>query len=336
MSLSYLWDEYVLYKNIKVYPFLMEDYEAFEELMPLLLFEKNQITNPEIIKMSYLRFLLLMIPQMVQSREEEKYKHTDVLLNTLFRYVFKDNDVYITIENNKLRLNFAEKLSDKIDKLKQDVQVLKSAKLILSLFDLLEESDYQNINTFYDKMSDIISDKLKSCDSKSIRYKDLCEFWDMIVRMMNNYNVIKLKEKDFDNLKKIILEYNAVQVPDENLHPKLRQKIQEAMQLMAKRQKYKEGTMEEQIISYKTEMRLSSYEPIKNMTIYQFRKELQRLDLIKDYQIYKTAEMSGMVTFKQPIPHWRSHVSNKPDYSSVLMDKRQFDNMTNKMGISKK
>ena len=34
------------------------------------------------------------------------------------------------------------------------------------------------------------------------------------------------------------------------------------------------------------------------MTIYQFRKELQRLDLAIDYKIYKTAEMSGMVEFK--------------------------------------
>ena len=92
-----------------------------------------------------------------------------------------------------------------------------------------------------------------------------------------------------------------------------------AMKLLARRSGI-QGTIEEQIISYKVMMKFKSYEPIKNMTIYQFRKELQRLDLAIDYKIYKTAEMSGMVEFKKPIPHWRSHIDSKIDYSSVLMD----------------
>jgi hypothetical protein len=42
-----------------------------------------------------------------------------------------------------------------------------------------------------------------------------------------------------------------------------------------------------------------------------------------------------MVTFKKPIPHWRSHISDEPDYSSLLMNKREFDVKMNQIAKGK-
>lgn len=324
MSLSYLWDDYVVYKNIKIYPFLMSDYEKFEKLSNILLFDKNQIPDPQIIKMSYLKFLLTVVPH------NEKYKNISELLDKLFGYVFKDNNVYLTYENEKIIINFTEKISVKINRLKEHIKDFKSKDLLLDLFSNLDKSDLQNISFFYNKISNIVLDKLKLCKAKSQEYNDLCSFLDVVVSVIDS-ETIKLKEKDFDKLKNIILEYNAIQIGDENMHPDLKQEIQNNIDYLKKKQGYQDGDIEDLILSYKTIMNLDSYSPVKNMTIYQFRKEITRLNLIQDYKIYKTAEMSGMVTFKKPIPHWSSHVSDKPDYSGLLMDRKEFENKMKQM-----
>ncbi len=248
MSLELLWNDYQEYKNIKIYPFLVGDYNLFEDLIPILLFDKNSLGYAEIIKMSYLKFLIYIVPHMV---DENGNRYTDVpnKLEKLLKYVLKEQE---------FRFSVSEK-----------------GKIFLCI--------------------------------------------------KNSDDVILLNERDFDNIKKIILIQNAIPIVDNKLHPDLRKELQENMEYLAKKQGYREGDIEDQIIAYKCEMKFTSYEPIKKMTIYQFRKELARLNLIKDYLIYKTAECSGMVTFKEPIPHWLSHISDKPDYSRLLMSKQDFD-----------
>lgn len=246
-KLSVLWDDYQIYKGIKIYPFLMCNYDLFEELISILLFKKNIIGNVELIKMSYLKFLISIIPYMA---DENGKQYVDVLnkLYDLLKYILKDQEFNIYIDE--------------------------------------KEKIFINIKT--------------------------------------DNNSIILNERDFDKIKEIIFVQNAIPIIDKRLHPDLQKELQENIKFMAKIQGQKEGTIEEQIISYKCKMRFESYKPIKKMTIYQFRKELSRLNLIIDYQIYKTAEMSGMVTFNKPIPHWLSHISDKPDYSGLIMSEQEF------------
>ncbi len=241
-KLSFLWNEYIEYKGVKLYPFLLEDYDIFEEVIDILLFDKNAISNVDIIKMSYLKFILFVVPHI-----SEQYPDISIKLDKLLGYVLKE-----------------QKFKFIVDK---------------------KEKIFINID-----------------------------------------NKVLLNEFDFNEIKDIILKQNAVPVIDSRLHPDLRKELHENMELLSRLQHNKEGTMEDQVISYKCEMKYVSYENIKKMTIYQFRKELLRLNLIKEYLIYKTAECSGMVKFNLPIPHWTSHISDKPDYSGLLMNKKEFDN----------
>ena len=243
--LSNLWDEYREYKGVKIYPFLMEDYELFEDLIFILLFDKNSLGYVEIIKMSYLRFILFVVPQMIDGSGKQ-YVDVPEKLDRLLKYVFKEQKFKFILDDN--------------------------GKIFIQV----------------------------------------------------NGNIL-LNERDFDKIKNIILEQNAVPVSDDDFHPDLKKELQENAAFLAKTQNSQEGTIEDQIISYKCEMKYFSYKLIKKMTIYQFRKELARLNLIKDYLIYKTAETSGMVKFNKPIPHWLSHISDKPDYSGLLMDEKDFD-----------
>jgi hypothetical protein len=247
-KLSVLWNDYQEYKGIKLYPFLMNDYELFEILISVLLYKKNQIPNIDIIKMSYLKFLLFVLPKMID--ENKEVLDIDTKTQLLLTYVLKNQAFdFFGDENGKIFI-----------KIKVDLK-----------------------------------------------------------------NEVILNEKDFDDIKNIILTQNAISIVDNKLHPDLQQELEDNIQFLAKLQGNKDGDISEQVISYKCKMGFESYKPIKEMTVYQFRKELARLDLITDYQIYKTAEMSGMVTFKKPIPHWHSHISDTPDYSGLLMSKEEFE-----------
>ena len=248
-KLDILWNDYQTYKGIKIYHFLMSDYNLFEDLISVLLFNKNSLGEVEIIKMSYLKFILYVLPSVVNEKGGKTYPNIVKKTEQLLNYIFKDQTYQLTIdEKGKLFLN------------------------------------------------------VTTADG-----------------------VVSLSERDFDKLKNLILEQNAIPTIDSKLHPDLQKELEENMKFLAKMQGGKEGTIEEQVISYKCKMQFESYKPIKEMTIYQFRKEMARWDLITDYQIYKTAEMSGMVKFDKPIPHWRSHISDEPDYSGLLMSKHDFD-----------
>lgn len=252
-SLSLLWDEYLTYKGIRLYPFKMRDYRLFDNLIKVLLFDKNSIPDPEIIKMSYLKFVFFVLPVLVNENEKPLCSNAREKLVQLLDYVLKEQVFEFDIDDNG----------------------------------------------------------------------------NIFIYVATDKGVVVLREHDFDKIKNLIFIQNAIPIEDDNLHPDLKKEIQENLKYLAKKHGYIDGNIEDQVVAYKCEMKFDSYEPIKNMTIYQFRKELARLDLILDYKINKTAEMSGFVTFKQPIPHWRSHIDTKLDYKGLMINKKDFDQKMN-------
>ena len=122
-----------------------------------------------------------------------------------------------------------------------------------------------------------------------------------------NYTNIVLNKKDFDYIKKIILHQNMPDYDDEYIDPKLEKALKEAEEFKNKHKK-KIGSLEDQIICVLISTSLDE-ERIKNLTIRKFVKILQRVDFKLHYEIYKTASMSGFVTFKEDIDHWMSDLS---------------------------
>lgn len=140
-----------------------------------------------------------------------------------------------------------------------------------------------------------------------------------------------INAKDFDIIKDIILKQNIPSYDDAYIDPKVEAALKEAEEFMNKKNKGI-GSLEDQIVCVMTGLQESDTEKIYEMTIRKFTKLLQRIDHKLHYQIYKAAEMGGMVTFKESIDHWMSDLSNKNKYGNAIVDygsfKEKFGNVT--------
>lgn len=94
----------------------------------------------------------------------------------------------------------------------------------------------------------------------------------------------KFDSKDFNIIKKIILEQNAIEEPDETIPPELLKAYKEVEDYKLKQCKVKMGTLEDQINII---VARSSYrrDEIMRMTIRSFSRLLDRVDKIMSYEI---------------------------------------------------
>ncbi|KOY83026.1 hypothetical protein I6G82_11375 [Lysinibacillus macroides] len=79
-----------LYKGLNIYPVKMKDTDEFYDAVQCLLLPKNDFQQPEIIRMSYLLFLLTV------SQSNDEHRVLEKLL-ALYRLVFKTEDIQISI-----------------------------------------------------------------------------------------------------------------------------------------------------------------------------------------------------------------------------------------------
>ena len=139
---------------------------------------------------------------------------------------------------------------------------------------------------------------------------------------------VKIDKTDFDNIKNIILYQNIPDYDDAYIDPKMEKALKEAQEFMNKNKK-KMASLEDQIICVMLALNETDESKIHNLTIRKFAKILQRYDYKLHYEIYKQAECSGMVTFKQEIDHWMSDLSVKDKYADVKVDFEEFKNKVN-------
>lgn len=83
-------------KIIKIYPVLVEDYDIFEENYDILTKMKNEINSPEIIRMSYLQFIIEFL-----IKQDEIYKYK---LYNIINLCLKEDDISVGYDKNKLVL----------------------------------------------------------------------------------------------------------------------------------------------------------------------------------------------------------------------------------------
>jgi hypothetical protein len=121
---------------------------------------------------------------------------------------------------------------------------------------------------------------------------------------------------DFDEIKKIITEYNCIDVPDEMIQKEIRDADKKAKE-MRSRNSGKMASLEDQIVCVLISSGLS-LEEISNLSIRKFIKILERADAKLHYEIYLSASLSGMVEFKDKsfIKHWLSDI-NKDEIELV-------------------
>lgn len=133
-------------------------------------------------------------------------------------------------------------------------------------------------------------------------------------------NGVVYTSQDFDNIRELISEQNNLELIDENISKDVRDSIEKAHEYRAKQSGNKTAGLEEQMVCLSVGMGMP-LEEIYKMPIRKFNKMIQRLDKKIHYEIYLSASMSGMVTFKDKkvLQHWMADMK-KDKFGDAAID----------------
>jgi hypothetical protein len=125
---------------------------------------------------------------------------------------------------------------------------------------------------------------------------------------------------DFDKIRKIICEQNAVEMPDEKTHPDIVKAMKEVEEYKRKQAKVKICSFEDQI---NIVVAKSSYKRAEclTMTIRSFTRLLERVDKIMHYEIYTLLSPNLTDEGKKSIEHYMAAEKTREErYQENLLD----------------
>ena len=205
----------------------------------------------------------------------------------------------------------------------QDIKILRMS--YLAFLDYLIEDEYkvQSYSIIEYKLGKLLSMVLKSDNIKIFKDDKNRPFL-----VVDDEQIVR--EKDFDNIKKIIGEQNLLDLDDEFMNPEVKKRIDEAKEFMRKMSSGKIAELDQQIIAYHCVSK-TPYRDIEELTLYQFRKGLDRFELIKQSDAILNARYSGMVEFKDEsnLPHWLNKIEERDKNDGLLLDAEQFKKKAN-------
>lgn len=127
--------------------------------------------------------------------------------------------------------------------------------------------------------------------------------------------------EDLDKITDIVFLQNSIEHIDDTIQKEVRDAMEKAKVYKMKQNEYKMCSLEDQMICVliSTSLKL---EDIYKLTIRKFSKILERVDYKLHYEIYLSAEMSGMVKFKDEnkIKHWMADLTKSDKYEDVKVD----------------
>jgi len=122
----------------------------------------------------------------------------------------------------------------------------------------------------------------------------------------------------FDDLRRIIILQNDIDFDiDEFINYDTERRLRKA-QKDSSRDGAK-ANIEDYIDSLVIAMNITE-EAVMNMTIRKFYRYIKRYQLHESYQIAKTGECSGMVSFKEPIRHWMTSLEEEDSFGHLKTD----------------
>lgn len=182
------------------------------------------------------------------------------------------------------------------------------------------------ISDYGDKSLIKLYELLRLC--LNIKEDDRIKFYTRDDKAYFSVDNIEYNSSDFDNISKIICEQNYVDTIDESIQKELRDEMEKAKEIKRKIQNSKMCSFEDQLICVmiSTPMKL---EDVYNLSIRKFSKIIKRIDHKLHYQIFKTASMSGFVTFKSEIKDWMADLENEDKYADVKVDEKEIKDKIN-------
>ena len=126
---------------------------------------------------------------------------------------------------------------------------------------------------------------------------------------------------DLNKITDIIFLQNSIEHIDDTIQKEVRDAMEKAKVYKMKQNEYKMCSLEDQMVCVLISTSLK-FEDINKLTIRKFSKILERVDYKLHYEIYLSAEMSGMVKFKDEnkLKHWMADLTKSDKYEDVKVD----------------
>ncbi len=135
-------------------------------------------------------------------------------------------------------------------------------------------------------------------------------------------NDIPITNEIFDELRKIIMLQNDIDFDiEEFMNIDTVMALEKASEFEAKKNKEK-ADIEDYIDSLIIKLKVSE-EYVENLTIRKFWRYIKRINKHEDYQSFRTAQLSGMVTFNEPIQHWMTSIEITDKYENLKANEEE-------------
>lgn len=182
----------------------------------------------------------------------------------------------------------------------KDIKIIKMNYLDF-LFYLAEEDETQSI--YLTLLFILLNLVFKNQSARLIQFDD-SNFGIGITK--GNNEEVTISGFEFDEFVSIVIKQNNITLPEVELNEELETELERARKIKENIEgKNESAELEEVVLSFMIYSGLQ-IDQIKTMSIRKFNRSIERMTLLEDYRVYKTAEVSGTVEFKQSIPHWLS------------------------------
>lgn len=135
-------------------------------------------------------------------------------------------------------------------------------------------------------------------------------------------NGFEITNAVFDDLRRIIIIQNDIDFDiDEFMNIDTIRALEKAKEFEAKKKKEK-SDIEDYIDSLIIGMKVTE-EYVSNLTIRKFWRYIKRINKYDEYEACLSGQMSGMVTFKEPISHWMTSIEITDKYENLKTDENE-------------
>ena len=119
-------------------------------------------------------------------------------------------------------------------------------------------------------------------------------------------NGVEFNYKEFIEIRRIIFAQAGIEHSDDFINADTEKAIYEGREYELKKSGYVPPTLENLIDILAMYLHKSVNEMAKNFSIRKFNNIIKYMSKFEEYKLLKSGEYSGMVTFKEKIPHWIS------------------------------
>lgn len=135
-------------------------------------------------------------------------------------------------------------------------------------------------------------------------------------------NGVQITNDIFEDLRRIIIIQNDIDFDvDEFMNIDTVKALERAREFEAKKNKEK-ADIEDYIDSLIIDMKVTE-EYVSNLTIRKFWRYIKRINKHEEYKACRSGQMSGMVTFKEPLQHWMTSIEVTDKYENLKTDEEE-------------